>query len=144
MLLISSLGCAQAPQVVPGIDNDAQFCELTMQQLLLYSEYMERRATGQPPGEGLSYVCIDGFSTSVRVQPAASWAAFLWSQCEGIAPNTPCGIPVGPRAACAGAEAELCASGVDTFPYGGWEPGTGCSARTGPAGCTIDRSRAYR
>lgn len=144
--LVSALlcACAQTPQVVAGIDNDAQFCELTMAQLRLYCAYMERRAAGQPPGDGLGYVCVDGISTSQRVQPADVCAAFLWSSCEALEPNAPCGIPVGPRAACAGAEAELCASGIDTFPEGGWEPGTGCNVRGGPDDCVIDRSVAYR
>ena len=120
------VGCAQPPQVVPGIDNDAQFCELTMGRLRLYCEYMERRAAGQPDGEGISYVCADGISTSPRVASADDCFSFLWTACEAAPPNSPCGIPVGPWAACQGAHAETCATGVDAFPPGeGWEPGTG-------------------
>lgn len=131
------------PQLIPGIDNDAQLCELTRDQLALLCQYFIDRAggrVGEPfPGGGITpFTCTDG-SEGPIVSPLELCVYTNWAHCEERM-DLRCSRPVGYGASCFGATVEECLNGPSPELQRELEINCGAVA---PRDCTIDRRRAY-
>ncbi len=122
------------PELLPGIPNDAQICELTMR------ENRRRCAYQLAPAEGVSerpLRCVDG-STYPAFADVEQCVATGWAGCEA---GPGCTRPLSASARCGRSTVEICLSG--STPALVEEQRVNCAVET-PPGCTIDRSRAYR
>jgi hypothetical protein len=130
------------PPIIPGIDNDAQGCELTREQITLLCQYFIDRAggrVGEPfPGGGITpFTCTDG-SEGPIVAPLELCVSTTWAGCDD---RTTCGSLVGYAASCFGATVEQCLNGPS--PALQRELEVSCGAAITPRDCTLDRRRAY-
>ncbi len=123
-------------EVVPGIPDTAQVCELPRSGLRRICAYLDERADGM--AGYTSPDCIVVGEGSVR--SIEECVERLWTACEVHGSNF-CLLNVGAQARCSGARNEACVRG-DTDELRG-ERRYYC-ARPNPLGCTIDRSGAYR
>jgi hypothetical protein len=115
------------PQVVEGIPNDAQRCELTRSELTRVCE-------AQIVAEG-RLTCVDG--TTLPVGDLEACVRTGWDYCER---NPSCVRPNGPAVLCARAIVHVCLEGT---PEQVAERDRWCSVMPS-ATCTVDRSRAMR
>jgi hypothetical protein len=127
------------PEVLPGVPNGMQFCELSAAETQAACAYLLARAGG---GESRGVFCeppVNGRS-SVNVRTVDQCVADSNDVCARL-DGQPCTQPVGASLRLAGATVEACVSG-DT-PALMEERRVNATILPAP-GCIIDRSRAMR
>jgi hypothetical protein len=92
-------------EVVPGVPNDAQICELNQSQVRAYCEYWLRRSDGQT---GTPLTCTDG-EDGPAVVDAETCVGGINAECDILGER--CQRPAGPNAHCFGSVVDRCVHG---------------------------------
>lgn len=125
------------PELIPGVPDDAQLCELTMEQLRLYFGYTVARAGGTASGPD-GFACLDG-APNLEVWAVERSVAATWAACD-MPDLQRCGRPAAANAHCIGSTIQRCLMGESAATIA---EGRSCGV-SAPPGCVIDRSRAVR